>query len=156
MAVITLETSIKAGIEICFDLSRSIDLHQVSTAHTNEKAIDGITTGLINLGEYVTWQATHFGIRQELSSKITAFDRPFHFRDEQVKWPCKYIIHDHSFEVQGGYVVMKDIFSFLSPFGIIGRIFDKIVLAGYLKKLLTTRNDVIKEYAETGKWKSVL
>jgi len=63
MPTIKLETKIKSGINICFDLSRSIDLHQISTVKTNEKAIDGRTKGLIDLNEFVTWRATHFGIK---------------------------------------------------------------------------------------------
>jgi hypothetical protein len=61
MPRIVLKTEIDAPIEVCFDLSRSIDLHQISTAHTNEQAIDGVTSGLINLHESVTWRARHFG-----------------------------------------------------------------------------------------------
>jgi ligand-binding SRPBCC domain-containing protein len=156
MPTIHLETQIKSSIEICFDLSRSIDLHKISTAKTNEKAIDGKTKGLINLDEFVTWQAKHFGITQKLTSKITAFKRPFYFRDEQQKGAFKYIIHEHHFENHGDCVIMKDIFKFQSPLGIIGKIIDKIILTGYLKKLLIQRNNVIKEYAETEKWKLVL
>ncbi|MGH2646737.1 MAG: SRPBCC family protein [Ginsengibacter sp.] len=85
MSIIYLETKIKSKIEICFDLLRSIDLHQVSTSKTNERAINDRTAGLINLNEFVTWQAKHFGITQKLTSKITTFNRPFHFRDEQQK-----------------------------------------------------------------------
>ncbi len=156
MPTIILETIIKSTIETCFDLSRSIDLHQISTVHTNEKAIDGRKSGLINLNEFVTWQAKHFGITQKLTSKITAFDRPHHFRDEQQSGSFKYIIHDHYFKTNGDQVIMKDIFQFQSPFGFIGKLIDRIILNVYLKKLLIHRNDIIKEYAETGKWKSVL
>ena len=77
MPKIELTTEIYSSITICFDLSRSIDLHKISTAKTNEEAIAGTTSGLINLGEYVTWKATHFGIKQKLTSKITAFESPF-------------------------------------------------------------------------------
>lgn len=156
MPTIELETQIKSEIETCFDLSRSIDLHQISTAKTNEKAIDGRTSGLINYDEFVIWQATHFGVSQKLASKITAFNRPFHFRDEQFKGAFKYIIHDHYFEVKDNKVIMKDVFKFQSPLGYIGKLFDKIVLTNYLTKLLINRNNIIKEYAETEKWKSVL
>lgn len=156
MPTIELETLIKSGIEICFDLSRSIDLHQISTAKTNEKAIDGATSGLINLDEFVTWQATHLGILQKLTSGITAFDRPFHFRDEQQKGAFKYIVHDHYFKIENGQVVMKDVFKFQSPFGYIGKLFDKIFLTNYLKRFLINRNSIIREYAETEKWKLVL
>src|ERR1017187_3295687 len=145
MPLIELETIIISEIEICFDLSRSIDLHKNSTAETEEKAIDGKTSGLINLNEFVTWQATHFGISQKLTSKIAQFNRPFHFRDEQLKGPFKYLIHDHNFQAIDDKVIMKDIFKFQSPFGYLGKLFEKLVLTSYLKKLLLKRNDIIKE-----------
>jgi len=156
MPAIYLETQIKSTIEVCFDLSRNIDLHQISTAETNEKAIAGRTKGLIEAGEFVTWQAKHFGITQKLTSKITAFNKPFYFRDEQQKGAFKYIIHDHYFESHNEYVLMKDIFNFQSPFGLIGNLVDKIVLTNYLRNILLKRNMVIKKYAETEKWKSLL
>lgn len=146
MPIIELVTRIKSSIEVCFDLSRSIDLHEISTAHTNEKAIAGITTGLIGFNEFVTWQAKHFGITQKLTSKITAFERPNQFRDQQQKGPFKFIIHDHYFVYNNGYVLMKDIFNFQSPFGTIGSLIDKFVMTDYLKKLLIKRNDTIKEW----------
>ncbi|MEO8711377.1 MAG: SRPBCC family protein [Parafilimonas sp.] len=147
---------VRSSIEICFDLARSIDLHQISTAKTSEKAIAGTTTGLINLNEFVTWQAVHFGIKQKLTSKITAFNRPFHFRDEQVKGAFKFMIHDHYFEINNDVVIMKDVFSFQSPPGFIGRLVDIMVMKTYLTKFLMYRNNVIKEFAETDRWKEVL
>jgi len=156
MPIIELEIEIKGNIQTCFDLARSIDFHQISTSKTNEKAINGRTSGLIELGEFVTWQATHFGVNQKLTSKITALESPFHFRDEQVKGAFKYIIHDHYFEQKGEIVAMKDVFKFQSPIGFIGRLFDKLVLTNYLTKFLIERNNLIKEFAETEKWKVVL
>jgi len=85
MPVIRLQTVIEAGIETCFDLARSIDLHIISTSGSNEKAIDGKVSGLIGPGEFVTWQARHFGLSQKLSSRITQYSYPFHFRDEQIR-----------------------------------------------------------------------
>ena len=156
MPKIEIVTSIRSTPEICFDLSRSIDLHKISTAKTNEKAIAGTITGLINLGETVTWEATHFGITQKLTSKITAFKRPFHFRDEQVKGAFRSFTHDHFFEQKNDIVIMKDIFNFISPFGIAGNIFNKLILTKYLTKFLNDRNNVIKAYAESEKWKSII
>jgi len=156
MPTIQLETIIDADIKICFDLSRSIDLHQISTAKTNEKAIAGITSGLINLNDTVTWEAVHFGIKQQLTSIITQFNSPFHFRDEQQKGAFKYFCHDHYFKVQNGKVIMTDRFEFSSPFGIIGKLFDKLILKYYMKSFLLERNQVIKEFAETDNWKKVL
>ncbi|WP_443939348.1 SRPBCC family protein [Pedobacter sp. MW01-1-1] len=148
MPKITLTTEINATPEICFDFARSIDLHQISTAKTNEKAIAGRTSGLINLGETVTWEAIHFGIKQKLTSKITSFNRPDSFVGEQIKGVFKSIYHEHTFIQQDNAVLMIDIFEYESPFGIFGRIFNRLVLTNYLKKLLVTRNQIIKAYAE--------
>ena len=156
MPTIELETHIKTDLQTCFDLSRSIDLHKISTSKTNEKAIDGKIKGLINLNEFVTWHATHFGVRQKLTSKITAFDFPNHFRDEQQKGIFRFIIHDHFFELKRDEVTMKDIFKFKAPFGFLGTIAEKFFLNKYLMNLLIERNKIIKEFAETGKWKTVL
>lgn len=156
MSKIELQTIINADIEKCFDLSRSIDLHKISTAHTKEEAIDGKTNGLINLGEFVTWRATHFGISQKLISKITEFERPYHFRDEQIKGAFKYFTHDHNFKVVDGKVIMEDIFIYKSPMGLIGKLFDNLILTKYLQKFLIERNNLIKNYAETDKWKEIL
>ena len=156
MPVIYLETIIKSTIEICFDLSRSIDLHKVSTVETNERAIDGVTSGLINMGEFVTWEATHFGIKQKLKTRITGYNRPFHFRDEQEKGAFKYFVHDHYFESKDNIVIMKDSFEFESPFYILGKIVSKLILANYMRNFLVKRNNIIKEYAETDNRKMIL
>jgi ligand-binding SRPBCC domain-containing protein len=156
MSKIELTTEIYSSITICFDLSRSIDLHKISTAKTNEEAIAGTTSGLINLGEYVTWKATHFGIKQKLTSKITAFESPLFFRDEQMKGIFKSISHDHKFKQVGEKIIMIDVFEFESPLGIIGQLFNQLVLTNYLRNLLIERNNIIKNYAETDKWKLVL
>lgn len=64
MSKIHVKTTIKADINKVFDLSRDIDLHQSSTSKTNEKAIAGITSGLIEEDETVTWKAKHLGVYQ--------------------------------------------------------------------------------------------
>jgi ligand-binding SRPBCC domain-containing protein len=156
MPKIEIITIINAPIALCFDLARSIDLHTISTSKTNEKAIGGRTQGLIELHEYVTWQATHFGIRQILTSKITAFEKPYYFVDEQISGAFKSLYHEHIFEQDGEKVIMKDIFTFQSPMGIFGRLFNKLILTAYLQNFLITRNNMIKEFAETDKWKRLI
>ena len=145
---ILLHTVIEAPIQIVFDCARSIDIHQLSTAQTNEKAIAGRTSGLCELGDEVTWRAKHFGIYQTLSSKITQLEAPFHFQDCMVKGAFSFMQHDHYFEEKDGLTIMKDVFCYGVPFGILGRLFDKAVLKKYMTNLLETRNQVIKEVAE--------
>lgn len=156
MARIVLGTEISAPVERCFDLSRSIDLHQHSTAQTEEKAIAGRTSGLIELGEYVTWEARHFGIRQRLTSRITALEYPTHFVDEMEHGIFKSIYHLHQFQVNGTKTIMIDDFRFRSPLGVLGKIVDAVILKRYLKKFLQHRNRLIKEAAESQAWRIFL
>ncbi len=156
MPVIHLRTEINAKRPLVFDLSRSIDLHQLSTEHTHETAIAGTTSGLIGLNEWVTWRARHFGIYQQLTSKVTAYDRPNSFTDEMVSGAFNSFRHEHHFEDTEEGTLMRDIFTYRSPFGLLGRLVDALFLQRYMTGLLQARNAVIKEYAESGKWKMVL
>jgi ligand-binding SRPBCC domain-containing protein len=148
MPKIELITQINAPIETVFDLSRSIDLHIESTKQTGERAIAGKTSGLIGLGETVTWRAKHFGIWQNLASQITAYKYPDYFVDEMVSGAFKSFRHEHHFSDTNGQTLMKDVFVFESPFGILGKFFNWLVLKKYMTDLLVERNRVIKESAE--------
>lgn len=156
MPVIKLTTLINAPITICFDLARSIDLHKLSTEGTHEEAIAGVTSGLIGKGEQVTWRAKHFGVTQCLTSKITEFKRPHYFRDEMLEGMFKMIKHDHMFEKSGAGTVMRDNFQFESPAGMFGQIFNQLILEKYLRDLLEKRNQMLKEVAESNRWKTIL
>jgi ligand-binding SRPBCC domain-containing protein len=149
MPTLRLEIEIRAPIERCFDLSRDIDLHMQSTEQTREIAISGVTKGLINLGEDVTWEATHLGIRQRLTSRITIFDRPIHFRDSQVKGAFQRFDHDHFFEIsKQGTTLMRDVFDYKSPLGWLGIMADHLFLESYMRTFLIKRNLLIKKVAE--------
>lgn len=148
MPVIHIETFINADIEIVFDLARSVDLHQLSTAKTNEEVVGGRKTGLMELGEEVTWRARHFGIYQKLTSKITAFERPLHFTDEMTKGIFKRFVHKHSFQKSEKGTIMIDDFNYTSPLGPLGIAADRLFLKRYMTKFLIERNRVIKSYAE--------
>lgn len=153
MPIIELRTEIKADIELCFDLARSINLHSRSLEHTNEKAIGGVTSGLIGFGEEVCWQAKHLGINWTLTSKITQFARPYHFRDSMQKGPFKRFDHDHIFESQccqdQKKTIMIDRFDYESPFGLLGSLADILILKVYMRNLLRIRNEQIKKAAES-------
>ena len=151
MPTIHLQTQINAPRQVVFDLSRSIDVHKLSTAHTNETAIAGVISGLINLNETVTWRAKHFGVYHKLTSKITEFDSPYYFADEMVKGIFKRFKHQHYFEDYRGGMLMTDLFEYRSPLKILGRIADKIFLKKYMTELLIKRNTLIKEIAESDK-----
>jgi ligand-binding SRPBCC domain-containing protein len=156
MPIITLLTEIKAPVQRCFDLSRSIDLHMASTAKTGEHVIAGRSNGLVCLHESVTWKAKHLGIWQALTSKITDFDPPLFFADEMVKGAFKSFRHEHYFSEEHGVTLMKDIFNFISPFGIFGNLAEKLFLTSYMTQLLEERNAMIKDCSENDSWKAYL
>lgn len=156
MPSIHLTTFIAAPIERVFDLSRSINLHQISTATTYEKAIAGVVTGLINENETVTWEAKHLFKTRQFTSRITIMKRPSHFIDEMIKGDFKSFKHEHHFRSIGNGTIMIDQLNFESPYGVIGRWMNTFYLKKYLEDLLASRNNVIKEYAETEKWKAIL
>jgi ligand-binding SRPBCC domain-containing protein len=148
MARIVLFTLINASPERCFDLSRDAEVHLLSTKHTNERVVEGRTSGFFELGDHVTWEAVHLGTKQRLSSVITGFERPVFFEDTMKKGAFKSLRHEHHFKQEDGGTQMIDIFEYEVPFGLIGRFFDHLYLRKYMTHLLTRRNLYIKELAE--------
>ena len=148
MATFRVLTSIVAPIEICFDLARDIDFHTRSLASTGEKAIAGCTSGLIELGESVTWEARHLGVQQRFTSKITSFDRPVYLQDTMTSGAFRSFVHDHRFESRADRTVMTDEVTFRSPVGPLGWLVDLLFMTGYLRRLIETRSRAIKEEAE--------
>jgi ligand-binding SRPBCC domain-containing protein len=152
MPVIELSTVIRAPRERVFDLARSIDAHQDSTGGTEERAVAGVTRGLIGMNEEVTWEARHFGIRQRLTVRVTAFDRPKHFQDIMISGAFKRMAHDHTFSEHPAGTLMSDRFEFKSPLGILGAIVDRLFLAAYMRRFIVRRNEILKQLAESIEW----
>ena len=145
---IELVTVIAAPPQVCFDLARDVELHPRSLAHTGERAVAGRTTGRIGPGEQVTWRARHFGCWHEHTARITVFDAPHHFRDTMVRGRFALFEHDHFFAPGPAGTCMRDVLVFRSPCGWLGRIADRVVLRGYLTRLLARRNTAIRLAAE--------
>jgi ligand-binding SRPBCC domain-containing protein len=145
---VIVETSIRASPERCFDASRDIDLHQKSLAHTGETAVAGRTSGLIELGEEVTWEGRHFGVKQRFTSRITSFDRPRYFQDSMQRGAFKSFVHDHFYVPSGDGTIMRDVLVFSAPLGILGRIAETLVLRGYMRRLLVRRAAILEAAVE--------
>ena len=131
-----------------FDISRDISVHETSTKNTREKAIAGVTSGKIGLGETVTWRAKHFGIYLKHTSLISAFESPIYFVDEMTEGVFKSLHHEHIFKEIDGSTEMIDIFKYEVPYGIFGKLFNYFILKSYLTKFLKERNQHIKQKAE--------
>lgn len=152
MTKINLTTHINSTIEKCFDLSRDIDIHLQSASKTHEKVYAGRKSGLCELGDEITWEAVHFGIRQKLSIKITQMENYVFFEDTMTKGAFNSMRHEHYFESHGSSCIMRDIFYYEVPYSIFGIIFDKIILKKYMTKFLIERNQTIKKAAELAEY----
>lgn len=154
MPVIGTGLWVKAPPERVFDLSRSVDLHVVTAGRSREQAVGGKTEGLLRLGDEVTWEATHFAVRQRLTSRITRFDRPHHFRDTMVSGAFRRFDHDHSFKPEHDGTRIVDHFDYTAPLAVLGRLANALFLISYMRRFLAERNRVIKEVAESDAWRA--
>ena len=140
MTRIKVTTTINTPIEIVFNNCRNIDIHQYSASKTNEKAIEGRTSGLINKGETVTWKGKHFGIYLKHQSIISEMDFPTYFVDEQLKGHFKNFKHQHFFIKKENLTIMTDILEYETPFGFFGKLFNRLLLKNHLTKFIQNRN----------------
>lgn len=148
MTKIELTTTIKAPTLQVFDANRNIDLHQLSTSKSHETAVDGTTSGLINLNETVTWRGKHFGIYLTHKSLISEMQIPNYFVDEMVSGKFKSFKHQHLFREENGETIMTDTITYQTPFGIFGELFNQLVLKKYLTEFIVERNEFIKQTLE--------
>lgn len=151
MPIIKHKQFIQAPVVVCFDLARNIDIHIKTTAKTNEKAVDGVTQGLLEEGDTVTWEATHFGIKQRLTAKVTHMEKPAVFVDIMVKGAFSSFTHIHQFVEEKNGTLMIDTFEYKSPFGPIGIIADKLFLEKYMTDFIISRAKELKRIAENPK-----
>ncbi|MGO9257613.1 MAG: SRPBCC family protein [Bryobacteraceae bacterium] len=159
--MVTLEelTVIQAPIERCFDLARSVEVHLVGNVHSGESAVAaaGVTSGLVGMGQRVTWRAKHFGVWHKLTSEITAMDRPAWFQDTMIRGPFRSMRHDHFFRpLSGDRTEMKDLFWVEAPLPLLGRLAEMAFLRRYMQALLDERNAAIQRIAESSEWRRYL
>jgi ligand-binding SRPBCC domain-containing protein len=118
LTTITVETPIAAPPEICFDLALDVDVHGESAAFSGERIVEpGRTSGVLQLGDLLTFEGRHFGFRQRFTTRIVEVDRPRSFVDEMVRGAFRQLRHVHEFHPRDGGALMRDILEWQSPFG---------------------------------------
>ena len=142
-------TRLPVGVREAFDRSRSIDLHVSSMARSRERAVGGVTYGLIGAGEEVTWRAWHFGVPLTMTSRITRMSPPDVFVDEQVRGPFRRFRHEHRFIAHGDGTIMTDHVELEAPLGVLGRLAE-LVVGPYLRRLIEQRNEHLRAASEAG------
>jgi ligand-binding SRPBCC domain-containing protein len=147
MTVVVVKTHIAAPIELCFDLARDVDVH-CQTARSTQERIVFASRRRMELGDCVTFEGVHFGIRQQLSGRIVAYERPLFFVDEMTRGAFNRMRHEHFFQAQHGGTLMIDRLDFASPLGVCGIIADVLFVKAHLRRFLWRRNRVLKHMAE--------
>lgn len=142
---------IAASPEECFDLSLDVEAHASSMARSGERIVGGRATGVMALGDTVTWQARHFGVPFRMTSTITEWTRPGRFVDEQVKGPFARWWHEHLFDGDGQMTRMTDRVSYRAPAGPLGSVIDRAVLTTYMRQLILERSAWLKVELENPK-----
>jgi ligand-binding SRPBCC domain-containing protein len=148
MPLIRLQTLIHAPVAVCFDLARDIDLHTLAPSPLKHRAVAGVTSGLIGLGEEVTWEGSFLGVPQSMTSKIVALEAPRGFTDEMQRGPFKRWRHTHRFEPVTEGTLVSDRVEFASPLGPLGSAFDALFLKRFMTSVLVAQNSYLKEVAE--------
>ncbi|KAB2335583.1 SRPBCC family protein [Bacillus mesophilum] len=148
MPIIEHQQFIKAPVDICFDLARNVDIHTQTTSKTRERAVSGVTEGLLEQGDMVTWEAFHFGMKQRLTAKVTEMEKPHTFVDVMVTGAFHSFVHTHQFINEAGGTIMIDKFQYKSPFGLIGVVADKVFLEKYMREFIISRAKALKKIAE--------
>ena len=149
MTEIVVVTLIGAAPAIVFDLELDADVHAASLESSGERATTSTGHPALALGDEVTFAARHLGRTWRLTSRVTEFDRPHRFVDEQVSGPFRSMRHEHLFEpADVGSTRMTDRMTFTAPLGPLGAAVARLVLAPYLRRLLRLRGAHIRRLAE--------
>lgn len=149
MPRIELETRIRAPVGRCFDLARDVEAHCRTADFTRERVLPpGRTSGLLEVGDLVCFEAVHFGVRQRLTARITQLSRPDRFVDEMVSGAFQRLRHTHEFRDEAGVTVMRDVIEWASPFGPLGRLADALFVRRHMLWFLAEKQKRLKQLAE--------
>lgn len=144
-------TAVTAAPSVLFDLALDVDVHAASLAGSDERATTSTGRRCLQLGEEVTFAARHVGVRWRMTSRITAYERPWRFVDEQVRGPFALLRHEHRFEPLGpGRTRATDRMTIALAGGRAGGLVTRRVVAPYLRRLLRRRADHLRRVAESG------
>jgi ligand-binding SRPBCC domain-containing protein len=132
------ETFLPAPPATVFGLALNVDLHVGSMAASGESAVGGRTTGVLGPGEEVIWRARHFGLTWSMTARITDYEPPRRFVDQQTRGPFRFFRHEHLFEEVPGGTKMTDRIEFAAPLGPAGRAAE-LLLRRHLRRLIESR-----------------
>jgi hypothetical protein len=146
---IEIETLIEIPVEVCFDLARDVDKHAESAAFSGERLVPpGRLHGLLELGDFVAFEARHFGMRQTFVARIIELEPPRRFVDEMVRGAFRWLRHEHEFHIHARGTLMRDVIQWRSPLGFLGRIADALFIKRHMESFVRTKQQNLKRIGE--------
>lgn len=143
-------TQVAAPPAVIYELSLDVGAHLRSMARSGERAVGGVTDGVLRLGDEVTWRARHLGLPWTMTSRVVETDPPHRFVDQQVRGPFRRFRHEHLFAPDGpGRTRMVDRVELQAPFGPLGRVAEVVLVGRYLRRLIEERNRLLAAEAAT-------
>jgi ligand-binding SRPBCC domain-containing protein len=151
MGSLRLETLIPLPLERCFDLARSVEVHCATAAFTGERVVQpGRTSGLLERGDLVTFEARHLGWRRRLTAEVVELDRPRWFADEMRRGAFGWLRHEHEFEPADGGTLMRDRLDWRVPGGPFGAVIGRLLVTPHMRWFMLTKQTNLKRYVEAG------
>lgn len=149
MPLVEVVTRARCAPEVLFDLALDVDAHAASLSGSGETASTSSGARQLQHGDEVTFRARHLGLVWRLTSRVSEYERPHRFVDEQVRGPFTQMRHEHVFEATaGGETVMTDRMHVVAPFGVLGAAVGPVLLKPYLRRLLRQRGAHLARAAE--------
>ena len=96
-------------------------------------------------GQVIEYKIRLRGIPMKWKSRISSYNPPHSFIDEQIKGPYSYWHHTHIFKVNGNGTDIIDHVKYNLPFGLIGVFANYFFVNKDLKKIFKYRKSTINE-----------
>ncbi|MDN3461024.1 hypothetical protein [Rhodococcus sp. APC 3903] len=97
MSSFVVTNEIAADASVVFGLELDTDIHAESMKKSGESAVTSTGSSALKLSVEVTFSGRHLGFTWSMTSKISSYNRPTLFVDEQVRGPFNMFTHEHRF-----------------------------------------------------------
>ena len=156
MSKIHITSFINAPVERVFNLSRNLAMSKLSFKGRKEQILSSSAANMVTAGETITLRAKHLGKTREITARIIDLKLPEGYTEEQIKGDLKSFRHEYHFKEVDNGTIMIDMVEFEGPRDLLGSIASKFFLKSYIEAIVKKKNELIRQYAESEKWKAVL
>ena len=107
----------------------------------------------MRVGALIDYKLRIHGIPARWQSRITAWDPPSRFVDEQVRGPYSIWIHEHRFTERDGQTLCEDFVQYAPPGGaLFAPILNSLLIERDVRKIFAYRSKRLREiFGESGK-----